>query len=190
MSSIMKKLLRQLEVQAGILVIILILVGFKTYLNKNPQVLPSPLASAAKSLSSPSPEPPKCLAEDNVSQILGHKFTLLREEFTQVTATLECSYQADTQLRDVTPRIEYSLHLGKTDFWQQKKDQFVNSSNFRAIPGHENIFAVLNPIAEVRQATFYARGSQGDAAVTFTPVEMNVDELLNKGAQVSQVITQ
>jgi|GEM_PF-1558567 len=146
--------------------------------------------SASANSPSPTTNPlPHCIDETKISAITGKNYGLIRETPLPEIQAVECQYETDQDVRNVTPALHYILY--KTDSaqqWSDKKTEVSALPGFRVIAGQDNFFAYVNPVAEISQGSFYGKNDHYYLALDYTPVDDEVGVLLDKGVKLLELI--
>jgi hypothetical protein len=154
---------------------------------------PSPSISPAPSdqkNTSPSPiSLPSCLEASRFDSLTNKTWQNVRATPVIELQKLECSYTASETVRDILPRIQYTIELRVSDEeWQKRKASVSQTNSFRRIEENQNIVAQLNPVLELNQATFYAYKDGTYLELTYTPVQLQPGELLKQGVTLSNLV--
>ena len=130
-----------------------------------------------------------CIDETKLNQITGKTYGLVRETPLPEVQAVECQYETDQDVRNVTPSLHYIVY--KTDNsqqWNDKKTEVRALPGFRLIQGKDNFFAYVNPVAEISQGSFYGKNEHFYLALDYTPVDDEVGMLLDKGVKLLELI--
>src|SRR5258708_5329603 len=181
----------------GFVIVFLFLNQYNTK-NKVNQGLYSPslqLSLAASPSPSPSPSPTvapvHCLDEKKISEITAVSYHLQNEQFFADDMLLECKYEAEQTVTNITPTVTYLLRIQTAQaqgIWQAQLTADQNKPSYRRIEEDASLFADVNPVKELSQVSFYGWRNLNYVQLDYTPVQEAVGVELDKGKRVTEAI--
>ncbi len=130
-----------------------------------------------------------CVSNDDISHIAGKTYELIRETQLPEINALECQYEADDQVRNVTPSLYYFYKLtSDQQDWQDAQKMILAKPSYRRIEGKDYMMADVNPVVEISQTTFYAHPDNIYIELTYSPIDEEVGIMLDKGMKFSDIV--
>jgi hypothetical protein len=157
-------------------------------------LLTSPsLSPQTESTNSPAPTPSdstiSCVDPQKFAELTGRTYELERETPLDELKAVECEYSSPDVVNSVHPSIHYVYYQqGAGERWGDTRAEQEKNPGFRRIEGKENLFAIVNPVAEVAQATFYGKTEKSYIEMTYSPIQEDVGIILDKGVKITAYI--
>jgi hypothetical protein len=140
---------------------------------------------------SPIPEPPACIDEKIISDVLNSTYHLQKEQFLGQISLLECTYRSEHTIQNLQPELHYVLIFNQKDAqerWEEQQAEVTSSSQYRRIEENKNLFALVNSVKEISQVYFYGYKDQKNLQLDYTPIKEDVGTELEKGRKVAEML--
>lgn len=131
-----------------------------------------------------------CLTGPDMNQITLQNYSLESEVFSPAVTLLECHYQNSQSITGVNPTVSYKVQLTNdaNGLWNRQQNKFKSNSSYQTSSNYPAAFAVLNPVREIDQGTFYGYATGKYVELTYTPVSEGSGPLFDHGMQMLEKV--
>jgi hypothetical protein len=134
-----------------------------------------------------------CLDESVILGITGKIYALQQENSLPEIQAVNCSYASTDSVKNETPSVEYVLRIEQNadsanKVWQTQFDTFSTKPGFRRIEEEKNLFAQINPVAEINQGSFYGFTDARYLELTYSPIQEATGPILDKGVKLAKAV--
>lgn len=177
--------------QFWILAIILLL-GFYAVLQKPAVPQPSSQQGDTEQTPLPSSSPQSqvsCIDPTQLATITQVPLELTFEQQRPALHAVQCRYVSTQLVRDLPVSVQYVFRLEYAEKdWLNDKQLISTSSGFHSITEYPDVLARVNPVAEIKQGTFYTYAQGKYIELSYTPVDLSTGDLLKRGGGMVDLI--